>query len=492
MSTKKIALPVPPHIVAKVISLAANPDCSVPEISKILRADPVLTAQILKAVNSPFYGLRQKISAVDRAVAFMGIRAVRNLVLCLGVQGLAPPKSPYPLELFWEFSLRRAGAAKCLSKRLGLPEPDEMFTLGLCQDLGLLALIGENSEAAQKLASFARLPAPERLAAEREMSLGHDVLSTQMFEEWSFPEGIVEPVRFHHDPEAAPEPYQARARICAAAEAIADMLEVDDKRLTLDVANAKLEELGLNVQDMGTILDDVSEIVTQAAEMLQVKVGRQPSYQEIAEAASQGLLALNLSYQSLTEELQKSLGEQQKLAQRLEQLNKDLERRAMTDELTGLPNRRAFDEAVRRELERAKRIEKPLCLLMLDLDKFKIVNDTHGHQAGDAVLVEVAAVLRDTCRACDFAARLGGEEFVVILPHTPKDGAVVAAERIRQRVEEVQIRYDKKILRITVSIGVAEVKDPGRPRAEVAAMRSADDALYEAKEKGRNCIVAAD
>jgi diguanylate cyclase (GGDEF)-like protein len=492
MSTPKTALPVPPNIVAKVISLAANPDCSVPELSQVLRADPVLTAQILKAVNSPFYALRQKMSSVDRAVAFMGIRAVRNLVLCFGVRELAPPKSSYPLDLFWEFSLRRAGATKCLCKRLGLPEPDEMFTLGLCQDLGLLALVGQDDDAAKKLAPFARLPAPQRLAAERELCTGHDILSTQMFEEWHFPDGIIEPVRFHHEPEEAPEIHRARARVCHAAEAIADMLEVDDKRLTLDVANTRLEELGLNVEDMSAILDDVSEIVTQAAEMLQVKVGPQPSYQEIADAASQGLLSLNLSYQSLTEELQRSLTEQQKLAQRLEQLNKDLERRAMTDDLTGLPNRRAFDEAIRRELERAKRIEKPLCLLMLDLDKFKNVNDHHGHQAGDAVLVEVAAVLRDTCRACDFAARLGGEEFIVLLPHTPKDGAIVAGERIRERVEKLVIPYDKKALRITVSIGVAEIEDPSRPRTEVIAMRRADDALYEAKEQGRNRVVAAD
>lgn len=141
MTGSNITLPIPPTVVAKVIKMAADPDCNVADLGKVVKADPVLSIQMLKAVNSPYYGLRKKMSAVERAVGLMGIRAVRNLVLCFGIQKLSPPKSDYPLELFWEFSLRRAAAAKELALRLNIPEPDEMFTLGLCQDLAVLALI---------------------------------------------------------------------------------------------------------------------------------------------------------------------------------------------------------------------------------------------------------------------------------------------------------------------------------------------------------------
>lgn len=489
MSTNEHFLPVPPNVVARVIRVAADPECGTTELAGVIKADPVLSAQVLKAVNSPYYGLRRKISSVDRAVSFMGIRAVRNLVLCFGVRELAPPKSQYPLNLFWECSLRRASAAKALALRLKLPEPDEFFTMGLCQDLGVLAIITASDDAAKSLAKVARQPLAERRRAEQEFGAPHDELGGELFEKWDFSEEIIEPVRFHHSPQDSPEEYRLRAQVAEAADVLADVLEVDDKQSALRLALEKIGDLGIDAEDISPLLDELSSAVTQAAEMMQIKVGHQPSYQEIAEEASQGLLALNMSYQSLTEQLQDSLKAQQQLASRLEQLNQDLERRAMTDVLTGLHNRRAFDDALGREIERAKRLEKPLSLLMVDVDFFKRLNDTYGHQAGDHVLAKLGELIMHNARACDFPCRYGGEEFVIILPHTPLLGAQVAAERLRGRIEALGLDYEGQPIKITVSIGVAQVPADGGPRTATIALRKADDALYEAKEAGRNRVV---
>ena len=167
--------------------------------------------------------------------------------------------------------------------------------------------------------------------------------------------------------------------------------------------------------------------------------------------------------------------------------NAALERLATTDFLTGLRTRRIGEELLAVELERARRHGEPLALLMADLDHFKALNDRHGHLAGDAVLRGVSQLLQGELRATDVAARYGGEEILVILPHTPLDGAEALAERWRLRVEREAFRLESgRGLYATVSIGVAGCgPDRASPEQLIGA---ADRALYVAKQRGRNRV----
>ena len=162
---------------------------------------------------------------------------------------------------------------------------------------------------------------------------------------------------------------------------------------------------------------------------------------------------------------------------------------ARTDALTGLANRRSFDERLGIEIARGDRYRRPCALLALDVDHFKRVNDTHGHQAGDAVLKSLAALLRERARAgIDIAARVGGEEFAVLLPETDRDGALGIAERIREDVERSTIQIaEGATIGVTVSIGVCCY--PDRAGSADALIRNADQALYGAKRHGRNRTV---
>jgi diguanylate cyclase (GGDEF)-like protein len=166
-------------------------------------------------------------------------------------------------------------------------------------------------------------------------------------------------------------------------------------------------------------------------------------------------------------------------------------RESLTDELTDLPNRRAFDDALASEVERARRFGGTLGLVLIDLDDFKLVNDTHGHPQGDVVLREVARVLRESSREIDHPARYGGEELALVLPGTDIDGAFNLAERVRERIEALYIpRLDGSgRLRITASCGVAAV--PQTPADEGALVSAADQALYAAKRGGKNMSVRA-
>jgi two-component system cell cycle response regulator len=168
--------------------------------------------------------------------------------------------------------------------------------------------------------------------------------------------------------------------------------------------------------------------------------------------------------------------------------NARLEALASTDPLTDVLNRRALDERLAVELERARRYTSEVTLLMVDIDHFKRVNDTHGHLVGDDVLMEVAALLTQTVRTTDIVARYGGEEFAIILPETGEEGAIRFAERIRERMEGNAFRVDDTLtLRVTASIGVATYPAPKVDTVEDLIAR-ADQALYRAKAEGRNRV----
>jgi diguanylate cyclase (GGDEF)-like protein len=173
------------------------------------------------------------------------------------------------------------------------------------------------------------------------------------------------------------------------------------------------------------------------------------------------------------------------------ELHESTARRSVTDELTGLSNRRAFDAALTAEIERAKRFGTELSLVLIDLDDFKQVNDTYGHPQGDVVLREVARVLRESSREVDHPARYGGEELAAVLPGTDVEGAFNRAERIRELIGQLRIpRLDGGgTLNITASCGVASARGPGADGR--ALVQSADSALYEAKRSGKNKSVRA-
>jgi diguanylate cyclase (GGDEF)-like protein len=163
------------------------------------------------------------------------------------------------------------------------------------------------------------------------------------------------------------------------------------------------------------------------------------------------------------------------------------ERRAASDVLTGLPNRRAADEALKRMVAQAGRTISPLSAVLLDLDRFKQVNDLHGHDRGDQALAAVGQILSAGMRASDFAARYGGEEFLLLLPDTDRQGAREVAEKLRLAIEHADLR---DVGGLTASFGVAALPDDAADGENL--LRKADRALYAAKARGRNRVELAD
>ena len=184
--------------------------------------------------------------------------------------------------------------------------------------------------------------------------------------------------------------------------------------------------------------------------------------------------------------LERSLRYALKLGESIEALRK----MATRDELSGLLNRREFDRILAEEEERAQRFGQPLALVILDLDHFKLINDSHGHPAGDAVLREVASRIAGTIRTVDRAVRLGGEEFALILVQTDGASALEVARRAITAISRTPISVNEALLlAVTASAGVAVIPSDAKTAVELFAV--ADRALYAAKEGGRDRVVAA-
>jgi diguanylate cyclase len=172
----------------------------------------------------------------------------------------------------------------------------------------------------------------------------------------------------------------------------------------------------------------------------------------------------------------------------LKDANNALQESSRTDYLTGLSNRRDMMERLKAELSRANRGRLPMTLLMVDVDQFKNVNDTYGHEIGDALLKSIAATIQAALREYDHPSRWGGEEFLVLLPGTDQDDARIVAEKLRERVASLSLKHDGYALSVTVSLGLAGYQ---RGESLTTLLHRADEAMYGAKHLGRNRVEVA-
>jgi diguanylate cyclase (GGDEF)-like protein len=177
-----------------------------------------------------------------------------------------------------------------------------------------------------------------------------------------------------------------------------------------------------------------------------------------------------------------------RLVDKLDEVQSHLVLQATTDELTGLMNRRNILRRLDEEQQRAIRLQEDLCIMIIDLDHFKRINDTYGHLCGDVVLKRAAAGIRDTVRTYDIIGRIGGEEFLIISPGVPMEETINLAERVRRLISELEIEQGEQKITVTVSAGVTTLESDDM--GVVPMMMRADRALYMAKEQGRNRVVA--
>lgn len=485
-------LPVPPVGAAAVIEAAGQPEIGLERIAPLVERDPALSAATLRLANSSVFGCDLPLRSVRQAAVRIGARSLRNVAVQHIVRALSAQFDPRPFELerFWEDSLRRATAARILADRTRLGDPGEAFTTSLLQDLAVLAMAELNPDKRQALMEAQRLPGPQRV--EREAALfgeDHCAFFQRLATHWNLPADLCEVVLRHHD-ELAELPLQRADRllkVARAADALADVTQCDGDRLAIVRAKRLLDTLdGLSGDDLGELVSAVAAEMVEHAETVEMPIGTQPEWSQLVQRANEALVTINVSYEELTRRLEEALAEKEYLTRELRRRNEELRRLASTDPLTGARNRRAFSERIFEALEHTARTGRQFSILTLDLDHFKTINDTHGHAAGDDVLVEIVRRVQASVRPYDVVGRLGGEEFGVLLEECGGTEGSFIAQRLRMAIRDEPIHTrDGVALTITASFGGVTVT--GKTTVD-EALRMADLATYASKHAGRDHV----
>ncbi|MEZ5276152.1 MAG: GGDEF domain-containing protein [Opitutaceae bacterium] len=470
-------LPTPPGVAIRILQLVENEDTTLDELTQVISSDPALTAKILKYINSPIMGLGFHGSSLQEAVARIGIRGTQMMALSFSLitQTHAESCPSFQFEAFWSESLARGVAARRLARDLGGWDSEEAFISGLVCRIGKLALSIGMPEAYEPILSGAVHPEiplerRERLALEG----SHVEIGIELLRDWQLPEKVWKAAEglVRIDDQAAASRCGGILRV---ADAIAAFLMIEgghNAAAMQRLSGLALTETGLEPPALRALMEAVSEDWSVYGKLFSVDTQKAPDFDAIEREAEEHRNLLRLASEMEVVSLKSE--------------NKELSELARRDRMTGMLNRAAFDESLPAAVAGARDQERSLAVLMIDVDRFKSINDTHGHPAGDSVLKHLARILDDNARRRDEVFRYGGEEFVVIAPDCSKEGAGSIAEGFRAAVEATPHVELKRTIPLTISVGVAWVDSAHLPENPTELVEFADQRLYEAKHGGRN------
>ncbi len=494
---KSDELPTLPLVASQLITLTSREDTTLADIGDLVAKDVSLSAKILKVSNSAFYSFPQQIGSIKQAVSILGMNAVRNLVLSFSFLTMKAGRieSRFNFEKFWEKSLASAVTAKLILDNVKGADTEEVFVSGLLQNLGELILARTFPEEYDKVLLAIEDDQQDIFSAEESVfGTNHAIIGTEIAKSWGFPEALVTPIQYHH----TPNDYtggNGNIRSTVKAVYLSDLLvnilysdkpEVFHKQFRKEAGKL----LGLTAESVETILTQVHTKVKEAGTYFNLKIKTTKSVQEILQEANIRLSLINLDYDQMNKELILAKIHLEELTKELEKKNKILDNLANIDGLTGVYNHRYFQNALDQEISRAVRHNTSISILLIDIDHFKKINDSYGHQVGDFILAEFAKLIQANIRQYDILARYGGEEFVVILPETGIEDALIVAEKLRTIIEQTGFQDSREIYHLTASFGqTSGIPATDDNFSKNAFINQADQALYEAKEKGRNRVV---
>ncbi len=478
-------LPSLPSVALQILELTRDETATSADIAACVELDQALAAKILKTINSSFYGLSSPCPTIARAINYLGMNTVRSLVLGFSlVDSFGDPDGAEGFDLIahWRRAMYGAVAARLSSKHFPACDGDEAFIGAMLRDVGSLAASIALGDDYNKLCAQAGSTHRELAQTEySQLAVNHARLGAELAKTWKIPAELVDAIAHHHDvPSKVPDApltrcvYFASLAADALSENPTESTDAKGRVETLATTWLKLDQLALRA-----FFDELKTGASELARLFNIDTGAAPDIDALMSEAEDQKLQLQIA--------------QEREAQELRESNTELARQRFTDGLTGALNRAAFDEALAELYQNAQAQGTSLTIAFSDADKFKSFNDTHGHQAGDEVLIELAKRMQETAGDQARVFRYGGEEFAILAPNLSVDESVHLAERIRETVGSEPFNMNglegvPEELAVTVSIGVAVYDDDTRSRfndAE-AILKAADDAVYQSKENGRN------
>jgi len=489
------SLPTLPHVAMRIMEVALSDDTSLRDLSEVVALDPALSAKVLATVNSAFYGFQSEVTTLQHAISILGMKAVRNLSLGLLIVQEFSQRGNTLAALasrqLWKRALSAAVIAKMIGQDAAPRQTDEAFLISLLQDIGMLAIMATAAEQYRTVLGKDLPHGPELCEAER-AAFGTDHMEAGriLAAKWNFPEIYQNCIGSHHgevgDVRADTPDDFIDQLVRFSAEAACLLTSARDPMETLQLKDVAEKVFSVSGDQFDKVLGQAHAHAVALGGIFNVPMSGLRKYTDLLQQATQKLSELGLTYEEALAQAREEKSQAQKLIQELKESNRKLKEMAVRDGLTNLFNKRSFLEAIDLLVKRAVRYKRSLSLLMIDIDRFKRVNDKYGHQIGDEVLKSVASTIQQVARETDIAARYGGEEFAVILDGAGTNEARLIAERMRLTIDCVRFAAGRDELHITVSVG-ATAFDPGEAIVSPELMIGcADKALYQAKRQGRN------
>jgi diguanylate cyclase (GGDEF)-like protein len=476
--SKKIGrLPTLPGVAMKILRAMGRDTPDIREISEIISLDAPLSAKVLKMVNSPFYGLSNKITSVHQAMVYLGLNTVKNLALSFSLLRTFEHKnkSSFNYVQFSKDSLVGAIAAKLIAEKTNRQHGENAFFLGLLQNIGLPIMAESMPVQYEEVIMKTKSNSASLHEVESQLlGLNHMEVGEYVTHAWGLPAKLTVPIGAHHIPRrltSSSEDIESLTKTLHLSSLYINLFNGSDPKANYaEIENCiRAYELNSVINNSATV-KEITEGIKNLFPIFEIKIDEK-KYIDIIEAA-------RYESEKLSSDL---LNQVQSQSECLDQLKQQVG----LDSMTQLYNHDRFMEILRQEISRATRYKTPLSIIIADVDHFKSVNDFFGHQAGDHALKCVSSHLKKLLRDSDHIARYGGEEFGIILPMTPLKEAIQAAERLRKAIESEKIVYREKSVSVTMSFGIALLENNRQVDVE-GLIKMADEALYDAKNSGRN------
>lgn len=477
-------LPSPPGVATKIVDLANDPNSDMKSISDTITLDPAITSKILRVANSPMYAQRATVETLRKALVVLGLNATVSLALSFSLLKSWQTKETsggLDYELFWRRALLSATAARILAPVAGVKDAEEVFLNALIQDIGILAL--SRAEEDLYIDTEELQLHQERLVRHERSKIGtdHAAVGGWLLKRWGFPSRLEQGVAASHSPDRVPKIHEngSFVRCIALSGLFAEVyLNPTGERQFKELATAALKLLGINKNQLTDLMEVMSEQIPTIETVFETKL-IDSSSETILEEAREVLMLRSLRTLQTVDDLNDK-------AAHLELRTKELEESSQRDALTGLYNRGYLDEFLENAFKVADERGEALSVAFADLDHFKSVNDTHGHQVGDQLLVATAKLLEQNTRSADLVARYGGEEFILVFPGTDKELVAMICKRIVKALASEKYDFVEDGLSVTISIGYATHGEDMSFESIDEFVHAADTALYTAKMEGRN------
>lgn len=481
-------LPSPPVVALRVIELAQDPDVDIGMVSDIISTDPALATKVLRVANSPIYALRRKTETLHQAITLLGLNGTLMLALSFSLASTMHNNAEQGFDYrhYWRRSLASATCARRLGTVIRMRAKEELFLAGLLQDIGML-VIDKMDPNFYRSVNVDQRDHAAVVAGEREqLGADHADVGSWILQKWGFPEYLIAAVLYSHSDAAPSEARDMRQlmQCIQLAGRVVDAIENPSEQSNLQVvAGLVKERLGVGEDTFRDMLLQLNEDLSEAQDLFDTDLSDYNYSDTLLDNAKEMLMMMNLQTLQQADKLQET-------AEVLESRTRELEERTRRDGLTGLYNRAFLDQKLGHEFSMASERDWPMIVMFVDLDHFKRVNDTYGHQAGDQVLMRAARALADGTRDDDIVARYGGEEFVIVTPGRGEETARIIADRLVTSFRGMRHPViDGKEINVTVSIGVAIMGEGDTFRSVDELVEAADKALYLAKKNGRNRYV---